>query len=192
YRKHYSLPADAKDKHVFIDFDGVMANSDVWINGHLLGHRPYGYSAFRYDLTPHLQEQNVIAVRCNNSQQPASRWYAGAGIYRHVNVLISDPVHCDHWSSFITTTHVAPDAATVHVRSVVVNESDRRRQIFISAKLFDPDRYASSAVSQQQTVEPGTSAVFETDVKVDNPKHWDIDSPNLYRAHISVAEDRTV
>ena len=86
YRKHFTLPADAKDKRIFVDFDGVMANSDVWINGEHLGHRPYGYSSFEYELTDHLnfgdEHPNVLAVRADDSQQPASRWYAGAGIYR--------------------------------------------------------------------------------------------------------------
>src|SRR6266567_7963936 len=88
YRKRFTLPADYARRQVFIDFDGVMANSDVWINGFHLGRRPYGYVSFRYELTDHLNfgnKANVIAVRADNSGQPASRWYTGAGIYRHVH-----------------------------------------------------------------------------------------------------------
>src|SRR5262249_31957630 len=79
YRKHFSLPADCKAKRVCIEFDGVMANSEVWINGCSLGKRPYGYVSFRYDMTDHLNlgdgQENILAVRCGNSKQPASRWY---------------------------------------------------------------------------------------------------------------------
>lgn len=88
-------------RHVFIEFDGVMANSDVWISGFHLGKRPYGYSSFRYELTGHLNfgkaAPNVIALRVDNSAQPASRWYAGAGIYRHVRLIISNAVHVFQW-----------------------------------------------------------------------------------------------
>src|SRR6185436_11220915 len=97
YRKHFILPADYSRRRVFIDFDGVMANSDVWINGFHLGKRPYGYVSFRYELTGHLNfgsnKANVLAVRANNSGQPASRWYTGAGIYRHVRLVVTNPVH---------------------------------------------------------------------------------------------------
>src|SRR6476620_7326119 len=95
YRKHFSLPSDYKGKRVFIEFDGVMANGEVWINGHSFGKRPFGYVSFRYDMTEHLKlgdgQDNVLAVRCDNSKQPASRWYAGAGIYRHTRLEIVSP-----------------------------------------------------------------------------------------------------
>src|SRR5438128_1065572 len=96
YRKHFTLPTAYSQRRVVIEFDGVMANSDVWINGHHLGKRPTGYVSFRYDLTGHLkfgQQENVIAVRADNAAQPASRWYAGAGIYRHVRLLVINPIH---------------------------------------------------------------------------------------------------
>jgi len=97
-----------------------MANSEVWINGFRLGKRPYGYVSFRYELTGHVtfgaQNANVLAVRADNSGQPASRWYAGAGIYRHVRLLVTDPVHLDQWATFVTTPQVAAGEATVRVQ----------------------------------------------------------------------------
>ena len=91
YRKTFIVPLSSKDKNVSIEFDGVYKNSEVWINGHYLGKRPYGYSSFSYDLTPHLffNKQNVIAVKVDNSQQPDSRWYTGSGIYRNVRLVIN-------------------------------------------------------------------------------------------------------
>lgn len=77
-----------------VQLDGVYQNSDVWINGHHLGHRPFGYVSFHYDLTPYLVDgENVLAVRVDNSRQPNSRWYSGSGIYRHVWLTITDPLH---------------------------------------------------------------------------------------------------
>ena len=91
YRKHFVLPADAAARRIFVEFDGVMANSEVWINGFSFGTRPNGYVSFRYEITGHLNsagKENVLAVRVDNEKQPASRWYAGAGINRHVRLLV--------------------------------------------------------------------------------------------------------
>ena len=95
YRKHFTVSTDLRDRLVFIEFDGMMANSDVWINGFHLGNRPYGYVSFGYELTAHLNfgNDNVLAVRTDTSRQPASRWYSGAGIYRHVRLVIKNAVH---------------------------------------------------------------------------------------------------
>ncbi len=104
YRKHIALTAAEAARHMFVDFDGVMANSDVWINGFHLGKRPYGYVSFRYELTGHVHAgDNVLAVRCDNSAQPASRCYAGAGIYRHARLVSKDAVHLEHWGTVVTT-----------------------------------------------------------------------------------------
>ena len=142
YRKHFTLPDNYKDRHIFIDFDGVMANSDVWINGFHLGKRPYGYVSFRYELTGHLNfgssKPNVLAVRADTSAQPASRWYTGAGIYRHVRLVVTNPVHIEHWGTFVTTPQVAADKATVRVQSEVVNQSNAARTLSLQTTVLDP------------------------------------------------------
>ena len=131
YRKHFTLPAEYAKQRVFIEFDGVMANSEVWINGHSLGKRPFGYVSFRYDMTDHLNfgdgQSNVIAVKADNSKQPASRWYAGAGIYRHVHLEAVNPVHFDLWPQYVTTK-ISDGKATVHVQCTVKNDSDSPRK----------------------------------------------------------------
>src|SRR5215471_2952085 len=139
YRKRFTLGRENAGKRVFVEFDGVMANSEVWINGVLVGKRPYGYVSFAYDLTPHIKfgAPNVIAVRADNSQQPASRWYTGAGIYRHVRLIIADPVHLDNWGVFVTTPEVAADRATVQVEATVTNQRQTRSQISVSVQLLD-------------------------------------------------------
>src|SRR6266496_4237616 len=92
YRKAFTVPAADSGKVVFVEFDGVYRNSEVWINGQYLGKRPYGYSSFRYELTPHLhyRVRNVIAVRVDNSQQPNSRWYSGSDARRRVGDVHHD------------------------------------------------------------------------------------------------------
>ncbi len=96
YRKSFVLPEEDKEKKIFIAFDGVYRNSEVWINGHLLGKRPNGYISFEYELTPYLHfgaEKNVVAVKVDNSQQPNSRWYSGSGIYRNVWLIKTGAIH---------------------------------------------------------------------------------------------------
>src|SRR5215469_1542266 len=135
YRKHFILPSKNSERRVFIDFDGVMANSDVWINGFHLGKRPYGYVSFRYELTGHLNfgstQSNLIAVRADNSGQPASRWYSGAGIYRHVRLVVTNQIHLENYGTFITTADVTAEHATVHVQNTVVNQSSKPGDISI-------------------------------------------------------------
>ena len=130
YRRVFEIAGGDAKRRVFVEFDGVMANSEVWVNGVHLGKRPYGYSSFRYELTDHLNVGkgtiNRLAVRVDNSAQPASRWYSGAGIYRHVRLVITDAVHIDHWGTFVTTPRVSSKFATVHLRSTVVNQSTQR------------------------------------------------------------------
>src|SRR3954470_17633383 len=118
-RKHFTLAGPGSGRRVLIEFDGVMANSDVYINGVALGHRPNGYVSFCYDLTSHVRfgsgANNVLAVRADNSKQPASRWYAGAGINRHVRLILANPMHLGYHATFITTPKIAAGSATVHV-----------------------------------------------------------------------------
>ena len=108
YRKSFFLPAGRE--HVFLEFDGVYMNSTVYVNGQEVGFRPYGYSSFEYDITPFVHEgQNVVAVRVDNSDQPNSRWYSGCGIYRHVWLTRTNPIHVKHWGVYIHDGKVEVD-----------------------------------------------------------------------------------
>ena len=107
YRKHFSL---SKIEKVILEFDGVYMNATVYVNGQEVGFRPYGYSSFEYDVTPYVHEgENVVAVRVDNSDQPNSRWYSGCGIYRHVWLTQTGPVHVKHWGVFVHDGKVEVD-----------------------------------------------------------------------------------
>ncbi|HEX8186805.1 MAG TPA: glycoside hydrolase family 2 TIM barrel-domain containing protein [Pyrinomonadaceae bacterium] len=191
YRKHFNFPSGDAAKRVFIEFDGVMANSDVWINGQHLGKRPYGYISFRYELTEQVKfnGENVVAVRVDNSGQPASRWYTGAGIYRHVRLVTTDPVHVEQWGTFVTTPQVTKDSATVRVESTVVNQSPAARSVSLQVQLFNPEgRAVGTAETKPRRLAAGESADFAQDVVVKSPARWDITSPRLYRAVARVRE----
>ena len=155
YRKTFTLPAGDTAKLVFVEFDGVYRNSEVWINGHSLGKRPYGYSSFRYELTPHLRygkQRNVIAVRVDNSQQPNSRWYSGSGIYRHVRLVTTGPVHVDHWGTYVTTPAVSAESSRVAIRTTVRNERHAAQPIVVRTTVSDSVGTEVAAVSTDARV----------------------------------------
>lgn len=191
YRKHFVLPQSAARKRIFIEFDGVMANSDVWINGTHLGKRPYGYISFRYELTGHLHfghaSPNVIAVRCDDSAQPASRWAGGAGIYRHVRLVETNDVHVQGWGTFVSTPSVSRERATVRVQSTIVNQSDEARTASLQITLITPDgTVAKRITTDAQPIAGNGTVTFTQDVIIDHPNRWDIDHPVLYRAIVDV------
>jgi beta-galactosidase len=199
YRKNFTLPAAAASRRVFVEFDGVMANSDVFLNGTPLGHRPYGYSGLRYELTGSLKfgpgQANVLAVRADTSQQPASRWFAGAGIYRHVRLVTTDAVHLEPGSTFITTSKVSGTGATVHVRTTVVNQSGTPRTVAAEATFyeddFDPFAPHRPVAFPAQTIAPGQSANFEQDFVFGDNFLWSLSSPRLWAAVVAVREGGT-
>jgi len=197
YRKHLVLPKDTLGRRVFVEFDGVMANSEVWINGQSLGKRPFGYVSFRYELTGALRlgdnQLNVLAVRADNSRQPASRWYTGAGIYRHVRLIVTDPVHLDAWATFVTTPQVSADQASVRVQTVVRNRSEQDREVRVRVLLTGPDgRQAQTGQTQPRTVAAGQTADFVQDLDVRRPWLWDLDKPHLYKAVTQVVAGNKV
>ncbi len=194
YRKHFALPETDAGKRVFVEFDGVMANSDVWINGFLLGHRPNGYVSFRYDLTGHLKfgkaGENVIAVRADNSKQPASRFYEGAGIYRHVRLLVVQPVHVVAWSTFASASDVTAGKATVQVETGVINQSQAQASVVLKATLTDPAGKVAAEVNlPASTLAPEQQETLKFAIPLKHPDRWDTDHPVLYRVKVEAIAD---
>jgi beta-galactosidase len=196
YRKHFTPANDFKGRRVFIEFDGVMANSDVWINGIHLGNRPYGYVSFAYELTDHLNfaKDNCIAVRTDTSKQPASRWYTGAGIYRHVFLVIKDAVHIPQWGTFVSTPQVSKESASVEVSAEILNQSSAAKTVSLSVDLFDPNgKPVAGKASQSVNLGPQESKLFELEIPVNRPQLWDVDKGMLYKAVAGVrSAGRTV
>ena len=153
YRKSFSVPLSEKGKLMFIDFDGIYRNSEVWINGHYLGLRPYGYCSFRYELTPFLNygnEPNVLAVKVDNSQQPNSRWYSGSGIYRNVWLVTTDKIYVEHWGTAVTTPEVSEQQARVVIHTTVRNTYEKDQSCIVKTSLVNADgNEVSSAASDK-------------------------------------------
>ncbi|HWW98409.1 MAG TPA: glycoside hydrolase family 2 TIM barrel-domain containing protein, partial [Edaphobacter sp.] len=191
YRHDLSIAKLDPDKRTFIAFDGIMANSDVYCNGALLGHRPYGYVSFNYDLTSHLHAgKNIIAVRVDNSQQPASRWYPGAGINRQVRLITTNAVHIAPRGTFVTTPKVSAESATIHVRTTIVNDSDSPTTVTMAVELILPDGKPlltyRQIISKPATIAPHSTADLDADASMPKPDRWDIAHGALYTAHASI------
>ena len=192
FRKFFTLPAEDAGRRVEIQFDGIMSNGEVFINGHSLGLRPYGYVGVNYDLTPFLTygagKPNVIDVNVNNSFQPLSRYYTGSGIERHVRIVVTNPVHVETWGLYVTTPLVTPEKATVHLQTVVTNNSPATGHFFLEAMVHGSDgkMIGPTVASAPQEIPAGQSVTFEQDLTVPNPKLWDLASPTLYKAMVAV------
>ena len=186
YRKHFSLETPAAGSKIYIEFDGIMANSDVWINGHHLGKRPSGYASLQYELTGYIKfgnnNDNVIAVKADNTVQPASRWYTGAGIYRHVRLVITNAVHVAHWGSFVTTPVATAAKATVQIQTTVNNESAASQNIIVQTSLIGPDGKTAGMVESPEKIGAGKEVIVVQKTDINNPLLWDIDNTQLYKA----------
>jgi beta-galactosidase len=195
YRKEFTLPVSIKDKRIFIDFDGVYMNSDVWINGEHLGNRPYGYSGFRYEMTKFLKfgkEKNVLAVRVH-VQQPCSRWYSGAGIYRNVHLTVTDPVHIDHWGTYITTPSVTEDEAIIQIETKIKNQSASVQPVTLETSVIDESGHTVGSFISLQKIDIDSISIFRQTIKLSNPILWTLEHSALYSARFKVViNDRIV
>lgn len=183
YRKTFK--ADKKDRgHVFtIEFDGVYMNSSVYINGHLLGTRPYGYISFSYELTPYIKwdGENVIAVKVDNSDQPNSRWYSGCGIYRDVRLVKLNPVHIPLWGTYVTSTVNSDGTATVHIEADARNLDSTTVMATVRHTITDSKgKKVSTIETRPERLNASGGAKPQLDIKVSNPVLWSLDNPYLY------------
>jgi beta-galactosidase len=138
YRKSFKVPADASSSRFYLDFDGAMANAQVFCNGKFAGGWPYGYSSFRVDLTTHLKPgaDNQIAVRLDTESWD-SRWYPGAGIYRHVRLVKAAPVHVGQWGAFVTTPEISDEKAKIQVAIEVQNHGSTAAQAVVKTDIHE-------------------------------------------------------
>ena len=190
YRKHFVTPQTAQNKHTSIYFDGVYMNSDVWLNGHHLGNHPYGYTPFYFDLTSYLKpagQENIIAVRVQNKGKN-SRWYSGSGIYRHVWLTLTNPVHVAPWGVFITTPQISGDKATVALKSSINNEQTAQRSINLVTTIFSPEGTTVGTVQANLTLDANASKEEAQNITVANPALWSLEKPKLYRAVTEIKE----
>ncbi len=180
YRKAFTLPKGDETKEIRVVFDGVYNNSSVWINGHFLGKRPYGYSTFSYNLSEHLKfdgSENVIAVKVDRTAYIDSRWYTGSGIYRKVQLIKTNPLHIKQWGVQITTPKVSSRIAEVHVTARVENtNTESIENGSVKYTILD----AKGKLVLEKIVSINIEASNKAVLTIENPKLWDLETPNLY------------
>ena len=196
YRKTFSVSEAEKSNKIFIEFDGIMANSEVYINGHLLGKWPYGYTSLNYEMTDHINfgddAKNVLTVRANNINQPSSRWYTGAGIYRHARMVIKHPTHVAHWGVFVTTPEVSTSKAIVSANIQIDNTSDADKNIMIQSVVVDKNGKEIKSGSVSKRVQGGASITFDQKINVSKPFLWGPETPDMYKLVTKVYEGKKV
>lgn len=200
YRKHFSVLTKDKGKQFFIDFDGAMANAQVWLNGQYVGTWPYGYNSFRMDLSPFLKfgQENVIAVRLD-TEKWESRWYPGAGIYRHVWLIKTSPVHVTHWGTFITTPEISDASALVKMDVTIDNKGEKSVEVTVETQVFEFNQNktigtkVASFNKSSVAIQAGNNSMVSLNASIKNPKRWDIVSPNRYIAQTTIrVKDKVV
>jgi len=184
YRKRF-LTADAwQGKLININFDGVYMNSDVWLNGHQLGNHPYGYTPFYYDLTPYLNKagkENVLAVRVRNEGKN-SRWYSGSGIYRHVWLTVTNPIHIAPWGIYITTIVATGKSARISINSTLNNRGRLAANGSLVTTIIGPDKKTAGRIVRKLNLEKDASLTDGQTLAIAHPVLWSVEKPRLYRA----------
>lgn len=190
YRKNLNWDSAWEGKLVKILFEGVYLNSDVWINGHHLGHRPNGYIGFEYNLTPYLiKGQNVIAVRVDHSKPLTARWYTGSGIYRHVWLKTENPVHIATDGIFFSTPEVDDEKATHHTRVTVENSSDLMVKLKVRLSLKDELGRIVASESLPVSISGKDNKQIDFNHTLVNPNLWSPESPGLYTLTVQLEQD---
>lgn len=200
YRKALDIPATDAGKSIFLDVDGAMAYAAVWLNGQLVGGWPFGYASWRLDLTPDVKPggTNELVIRLDNPPD-SSRWYPGAGIYRNVWLVKTQPVHVGQWGTYLTTPEVSHGRATIHLQVTVNNDSRQDAQVSVATEIFSldaNDKKSGAAVAEiapiNLQIPASESAAVEGIGVVKNPKLWGpppTQMPNRYVAVTTVFQN---
>lgn len=195
YRKSFTVSENDKDKSVYIEFDGVYRNSEIWLNEHYLGKRPYGYSSFRYDLTPYLKygnEKNIISVKVDNSKQPNSRWYSGSGIYRNVRLVTTNKIAVDYNGTYIITPIVNNDYAAITIQTTIKNSIGNVQSIKLINQVIDKEGNIVTSVESIVTLTDQQNQIVTQNLDLPNPILWKLNNPYLYMMVTKIEYDNKV
>jgi beta-galactosidase len=192
YRKTFTIPESMRGMRISVEFEGVYMDSDVWVNGVHLGNRPFGYIGFQYDLTDHIgfgEQRNVLAVRAK-CPQPNSRWYSGAGIYRHVWLHATDPIHVAPSGVYVTTPKIGDAQAMVRVEATVANRGHDDLPVSVEFRIRDAaDRIVARSKAVNYYLGAGEEMKHEDPLIVKRPRRWSLETPCLYTMETLVHRD---
>lgn len=190
YRKSFFVDSSDFGKKLSIEFEGVFRNSKVWCNGFYLGEEHSGYTSFAYDLTEYLNYggENVIAVRADASFEEG--WfYEGAGIYRNVNLIITNPLHIARYGTFVSTENISETKAEITSRATIQNESNEDKKFIVIEKIFNADGDEVATKQTKSTLHPHAKTIVYSNYKIRNPQLWEVwdrGEPTLYTSSIAI------
>ncbi|MBN2302176.1 MAG: glycoside hydrolase family 2 protein, partial [Lentisphaerae bacterium] len=189
YRKHFHAPKSWRGKRVFVEFEGVYHNAELWLNKHCLGRHPYGYTSFAFNLNKFLKlgKDNVLSVRVDVASDPHTRWYSGAGIYRHVWLTVTEPIHIEHWGTYITTPKIGKANAVVNIRTTIVNTTFRASNLSVKWLILGPNGKIVAETKTTTCNLPANeriNAIGQATVKA--PKLWSPEKPHLYQVKTEI------
>ena len=192
YRHSFDLAADDKGKAVWIEFDGVYRNSLVWLNGHCLGRETSGYSSFWYDISKFANYggSNQLTVRVD-ATRTEGWFYEGTGIYRHVWLVRTDPIHVAHWGIYATSDVEGTNGA-VMIRTTIRNDSDKLQLCAARSTILDAgDKQVIQLMAQPVPIAPGEERTLQQELTIPNVHLWSTDDPYLYKLTTSTRSDQT-
>lgn len=193
YRKSFTLDETDKNQRIWLEFDGIYNNSDIWINGHHVGGRPYGYTSFSVDLTDNLnfgKQKNVVTVKVNRTAYVDTRWYTGSGIYRNVRLVKANPIHIPQWGMQITTPKVSINKATVVVNTQIAALTNQGKQGNAVLEIFDNNGKQVAKTSSKITL--SSHLAVSQAITIESPSLWFLESPTLYSAKVSIYHNNKV
>jgi len=193
YRKHIAWDESWSNNLVKLEFDGVYMNSEVWVNGHYLGKRPYGYISFTYDITEYLEKgDNVISVRVDNSKAPSGRWYTGSGIYRHVWLTKVSKQHIPYHGVFVRSSNILKQKADIAITTEITNKDSKSQSLKLLSELVDATGKVVGTTKHELELTANKTTSIEQSMTLKKPKLWDVDNPYLYTLRTSILNDDNV
>ncbi len=182
YRSSIQAPESWEFKQVYLEFDGVYMNSEVWINGHYLGKRPYGYISFRYDIAEFLKPgKNDIAVRVDNSKEPSARWYHPCGIYAPVRVVVTNKQGIQANGIYITSPVATTEKATLLIKTELFNGLPNKANAILETLVSDASGKQVGSIRIPLKWKGNSGLETEQEITLNNPDLWSPESPYLYK-----------
>lgn len=187
YRLHFTLPQELENKKIWIVFDGVYKNAQVWCNSYYQGKRAFGYATFKYDISSQLrfgEEENVIAVQVSHTDVADSRWFTGSGIYRKVYLIVQEETYIEPDSLFFNPYQVEKEQAKIKCSMKV--GSLKNEEVSVQSKLMDAQGTIVLTMSKCVKVKEGSLQEIEMEETLENPCLWSDENPYLYTLETSL------
>jgi hypothetical protein len=188
YRKTFALSTDQLGKNIYLYFDGVYKNSEVWVNEHYLGKRPNGYASFYYDITKYLNQRgtNLVSVKVDHTDFADSRWYSGSGINRNVYLITTESVHIPLWGVAFTTPNVSTEMASANVVVGIKNTSKSIADVRVVSELIDANGKVVAQAESKVQAAPDKTNEAKLSFTVNKPSLWSVENPALYKLRASL------